>query len=119
MQFILALSLTHTVQLYAGKEQRSDLITELRTTHALQSPEQREKKREKEEILSKQAHKLVCTLQMLNIVLFVGCRSAVDHSEAVVNSAVEEGAALCVGEQLDFLHKELERLQVCCTYTGI
>lgn len=47
----------------------------------------------------------------------VCCRLAVEHSEAVVNSAVEEGAALCVGEQLDFLYKELERLQVCCTCT--
>lgn len=48
-----------SVQMYAGKEQRSDLIKELRTTHALQSPEQSEKKREKEEITRKQAHKLV------------------------------------------------------------
>lgn len=47
------------MQMYAGKEQRSDLIKELRTTHALQSPEQCEKKREKEEITRKQAHKLV------------------------------------------------------------
>ena len=46
-------------QLYAGKEQRADLIRELRTTHALQSPELGQKRREKEEILSKQAHKLV------------------------------------------------------------
>ena len=47
------------MQLYAAKEQRGDLIRELRTTHALQSPEQLEKKREKEEILSKQTHKSV------------------------------------------------------------
>lgn len=47
--------------------------------------------------------------------LCLHCRSAAEHSEAVVNDAVEEGAALCVGQQLDFLHKELERLQVCCT----
>ena len=35
-----------------------------------------------------------------------------EHREAVVSDAVEEGAALCLGQQLDFLHKELERLQV-------
>ena len=36
---------------------RSDLIRELRTTHALQSPEQKQKKQETERILSKQRHK--------------------------------------------------------------
>ena len=44
-------------QLYAGKEQRADLIRELRTTHALQSPEQAQKRQEMKEILSKQTHK--------------------------------------------------------------
>lgn len=109
-----------SVQMYAGKEQRSDLINELRTTHALQSPEQREKKREKEEITRKQAHKLVSRIRhgaRKYLSLCLHCRSAAEHSEAVVNDAVEEGAALCVGQQLDFLHKELERLQVCCTCT--
>jgi hypothetical protein len=81
-------------KLYAGKEQRADLIRELRTTHALQSPEQAQKRQEMKEILSKQTHKL-----------------AEEHREAVVSDAVEEGAALCVGDQLDFLQKELERLQ--------
>ena len=33
-----------------------------------------------------------------------------------MSDAVEEGAALCLGQQLDFLHKELERLQVCIMY---
>ena len=54
-------SLPH-LQLFAGKEQRRDLIGELRTTHALQSPEQKEKRREKEEVLSKQAHKSVTSV---------------------------------------------------------
>ncbi|CAI8024855.1 Cilia- and flagella-associated protein 91 [Geodia barretti] len=81
-------------KLYAAKEQRADLIRELRTTHALQSPEQAQKRQEKKDILSKQTHKLV-----------------EEHREAVVSDAVEEGAALCVGDQLDFLQKELERLQ--------
>lgn len=42
------------MQMYGGKEMRSDLIQELRTTHALQSPEQKEKKQEMERILSQQ-----------------------------------------------------------------
>ena len=37
-----------------GKEMRSDMIEELRTTHALQSPEQQEKKKETEAILGEQ-----------------------------------------------------------------
>ena len=41
-------------------------------------------------------------------------RLAEEHREAVVSDAVEEGAALCIGDQLDFLQKELERLQVLC-----
>lgn len=45
--------------------------------------------------------------------VYVCFRLATEHREAVVSDAVEEGAALCVGQQLDFLQKELERLQVC------
>ena len=44
--------------------------------------------------------------------MYLCCRAATEHCEAVVSDAVEEGAALCVGQQLDFLQKELERLQV-------
>lgn len=40
--------------MFGGKEMRSDLIKELRTTHALQQPEQKEKRKETENILSKQ-----------------------------------------------------------------
>ena len=43
--------------MYEGKEMRSDLIKELRTTHTLQSPEQKQKKKEMEAILSKQRAK--------------------------------------------------------------
>lgn len=50
---------------------------------------------------------LVCS-----IVHYFSFRLADDHKEAVVKDATEEGAALCIGQQLDFLHKELERLQV-------
>ena len=45
---------THEPQMFEGKERRRDLIGELRTTHALQSPEQKEKKREAEVLHSQQ-----------------------------------------------------------------
>lgn len=40
--------------MFASKEMRADLIRELRTTHALQSPERKEKASQQEAILSKQ-----------------------------------------------------------------
>ena len=46
------------LQMFEAKEQRGDLIRELRSTHALQSPEQKEKRREKMEVLSKQTRRL-------------------------------------------------------------
>ena len=61
------------LKMYEGKEMRSDLIKELRTTHALQSPEQKQKKKETEAILSKQRAKekaehkvIVVTLLTIN-----------------------------------------------------
>ncbi len=48
--------LTQTVssQMFEVKENRRDLIAELRTTHALQSPEQQQKRTEAEDIRSQQ-----------------------------------------------------------------
>ena len=40
--------------MYEGKQMRSDLISELRTTHALQLPERMEIKKQEEEILGQQ-----------------------------------------------------------------
>ena len=45
---------THVPQMFEGKERRRVLIAELRTTHALQSPEQKEKRRESDALHSKQ-----------------------------------------------------------------
>ena len=45
------------LQMFEAREQRGDLIRELRSTHALQSPEQKEKKREKMDVLSKQTRR--------------------------------------------------------------
>lgn len=41
--------------MYEGKERRSQLIQELRATHALQAPEQMIKKAEAEEVRAKQS----------------------------------------------------------------
>lgn len=41
--------------MFEGKERRQQLIHELRTTHALQSPEQKLQKKEAEAIRTKQA----------------------------------------------------------------
>ena len=41
--------------MFEGKERRQQLIQELRTTHALQSPEQKLQKKEAENIRAKQA----------------------------------------------------------------
>lgn len=40
--------------MFEGKERRKDLIGEVRTTHALQAPEQKEKRWQNEEVLSLQ-----------------------------------------------------------------
>eukprot|EP00731_Ephydatia_muelleri_P012277 Em0006g1171a len=80
-------------KMFEGKERRKDLIGELRTTHALQAPEQKEKRRQNEEVLSLQHE-----------------REALEHKEQVLLDATETGPALLVGEQLDFLSKELQRL---------
>lgn len=42
--------------MFEGKERRQQLIHELRTTHALQSPEQAVQKREATQIRAKQAN---------------------------------------------------------------
>ena len=63
--------------MHEGKEMRSHLIRELRTTHALQSPEQKQKKKEAETIhakqraLVRQQHK-VCN-KSYNIFIIIMC----------------------------------------------
>ena len=41
-------------KMYEGKQMRADLISELRTTHALQSPEKMKIQKQEEEILGQQ-----------------------------------------------------------------
>ena len=65
------------LKMYEGKEMRSDLIAELRTTHALQSPERKEKKAKTEEILSEQRarerhqHKVQCTYMYMHMYVYM------------------------------------------------
>ncbi|XP_064407633.1 cilia- and flagella-associated protein 91-like [Halichondria panicea] len=81
-------------KMYEGKEMRRQLIEELRTTHALQAPEQKIKKTEAADLKSKQS------LQKEHL-----------HKECLVEDRVEGPAAALIGTQLDFLNKELIRLQ--------
>ena len=81
--------------MFDGKERRLELIRELQATHALQEEGQRRKARERESVLAAQQQSL---------------RS--EHKEEVVSDLTEEAVAREVGQQLDFLNKELRRLQV-------
>ena len=84
------------LQMFEGKERRLQLVHELRTTHALQESGQKLKVKEKSTVIDKQLQEAKRT-----------------HKDNVVKDVVEEGAAEVIGKQLDFLNKELMRLQVC------
>ena len=101
--------------MFEGKERRRELIAELRTTHALQSPERREKTLESEALSSKQAsaqreeHKVRgCIASRPQKIFHLLCIFPQDH---VVEEGVVGGAAGLLGRQLDTLTKELKRLQ--------
>ena len=81
--------------MFDGKERRLELIRELQTTHALQEEGQKEKAKERGRVQSLQQESL---------------RS--EHREEMVGDLTEEPVAREVGQQLDFLNKELRRLQV-------
>lgn len=80
--------------MFEGKEKRRELIRELRSTHALQDAEQGLKEQERAQILALQRQRQLHLLK-----------------EAHVDEALGrlEGASL--GDMLDFLAKELIRLQ--------
>ena len=82
-------------QMFEGKERRLELIHELRTTHALQDTGQKAKEREKSSLLTKQRQE-----------------AANEHKDQVLQDLTEEGPAEELGRQLDYLNKELYRLQV-------
>ncbi|XP_022103155.1 cilia- and flagella-associated protein 91-like isoform X1 [Acanthaster planci] len=80
--------------MFEGKEKRQELINELRSTHALQSAEQQMKKQEKQSTLNLQRQ-----------------RRLHQHKESFVDEAMSQLEGESAGDMLDFLSKELIRLQ--------
>ncbi|XP_077985576.1 cilia- and flagella-associated protein 91-like isoform X2 [Glandiceps talaboti] len=80
--------------MFEGKEKRLELIKELRSTHALQEAEQQMKKQEKQSTLNLQRQ-----------------RRLHEHKESFVEEAMAQMEGAAIGDMLDFLSKELIRLQ--------
>ncbi|KAK3106963.1 hypothetical protein FSP39_004095 [Pinctada imbricata] len=80
--------------IYEGKEKRMELIKELRSTHALQEAEQKVKQQEKQATLALQRQ-----------------RRLHEHKELLVDEAMSQLEGSSLGDTLDFLSKELIRLQ--------
>ena len=81
-------------EMFDGKEKREDLIKELRTTHALRKAEQSLKQQEKETLLAQRSAQEKDT-----------------HRKETARAVASDVQAEAVGETLDFLSKELVRLQ--------
>lgn len=80
--------------MFEGKEKRIELVRELRSTHALQEPEQLQKAREMQATLALQRQ-----------------RRLHEHKESLVDEALGELEGSNLGDMFDFLSKELIRLQ--------
>ncbi|XP_077864183.1 cilia- and flagella-associated protein 91-like [Saccoglossus kowalevskii] len=80
--------------MFEGKEKRLELIRELRSTHALQNAEQQMKKQDKQATLNLQRQ-----------------RRLHEHKESYVEEAMAQLEGAANGDMLDFLSKELIRLQ--------
>jgi len=80
--------------MYEGKENRKELIEEIKTTHALQKMEQLVKKEEKQEVVALQRQ-----------------RKLYQNKQAFVDEALSRLEGEPVGDLLDYLSKELVRLQ--------
>ncbi|XP_056010247.1 cilia- and flagella-associated protein 91-like isoform X1 [Ostrea edulis] len=80
--------------IFEGKEKRQELIKELRSTHALQGAEQQIKQQEKQATLALQRQ-----------------RRLHEHKELLVDEAMSQLEGSSLGDTLDFLSKELVRLQ--------
>ncbi|XP_071841728.1 cilia- and flagella-associated protein 91-like isoform X2 [Apostichopus japonicus] len=80
--------------MYEGKEKRQELINELRSTHALQDAEQGLLKQEKQATLNLQRQ-----------------RKLHQHKESFVDEALSKLEGGTLGDAMDFLSKELIRLQ--------
>lgn len=81
-------------EMFVGKEQRKELIAELRSTHALQDAAVAAKKLEQEQAAAAQK-----------------AQAQAEHAARVKESVVLDVQAEHVGDTLDFLSKELVRLQ--------
>lgn len=80
--------------MYEGKEKRSELINEIRSTHALQHAEQQMRRDEKQQVLTVQRQ-----------------RRLVQEQEGNVDEALSSLEGETIGDMMDFLSKELIRLQ--------
>ncbi|XP_078575552.1 cilia- and flagella-associated protein 91-like isoform X2 [Branchiostoma floridae x Branchiostoma japonicum] len=80
--------------MFEGKEKRRELILELQSTHALQEAQQQMKKSEKEAILTLQRQ-----------------RQMHQHKESNIDEGLADLEGQAIGDMLDFLSKELIRLQ--------
>merc|ERR1719499_2564063 len=77
-----------------GRDKRVELIKELRSTHALQEAQQSLKQTEKDDTLSLQRKRL-----------------RHEHKESVIDRYVSDAEGATTGDMMDFLSKELIRLQ--------
>jgi len=80
--------------MYEGKENRLELIDELRSTHALQKAEKQIKQQQKQDVINLQRF-----------------RKADQNKQAVADEVLSSMEGEPVGDLLDFLSKELIRLQ--------
>lgn len=80
--------------IFEGKEKRQELIKELRSTHALQEAEQQMKQQEKQATLALQRQ-----------------RRLHEHKELLVDEAMSQLEGSSLADTMDFLSKELVRLQ--------
>nr|XP_039249050.1 cilia- and flagella-associated protein 91-like [Styela clava]XP_039249051.1 cilia- and flagella-associated protein 91-like [Styela clava] len=80
--------------MYEGKEKRIELIQEVRSTHALQHAEQQVKRQERQDVLTLQRQ------QRFH-----------QQKEGYVNEALSQMEGETLGDMLDFLSKELIRLE--------
>jgi len=80
--------------MFEGKEKRKELIQELRSTHALQEKEQAMKRHEEKATLALQRQ-----------------RKLHEHKESLVDEGLAELESTSLGDMMDFLTKELVRLQ--------
>lgn len=81
-------------EMFVGREQRRELIAELRSTHALQEAEQQAKAAQRDRVLSQQKEV-----------------AEKEHERRVKEDAILDVQAEQVGDTLGFLSKELVRLQ--------